>query len=562
MTWKRLEGSGVSLDLTPGLEARVADPLWFLARQWQTGEFSGEDAASPVEVTAEVDWQPVGEVKTAVEQAPQKIDAATGASLEARVECESVANGPSRVRVAAEAALQLLRIVRATGSDAGLVKRLQIAYPLKVPADDGLDARGRLELSLLARTAFDGLALADALAAGKQPDPAIAKFTRQWLAATLAQHVEPSDDSPTAWNSERMEYRFEVAAPNFADGTRLEAREYPGGHLDWQSFDMVAKQKSVLAEASKQTTRIATIPVPLSYPGMPAPRWWTFEDGAVYWGDIQGGPGDIARYLVAAFATVYGDDWFLIPVDLPRGCLAQASTVQVRDSFGRRHRLRATAALDHERVGTSRTFRVFELTGDVAPTSGLAPRLLLPASLPTHEEGEPREEILLLRDEVANLAWAVERVIESPAGRRAFRGPEGEGQTPRDKPVDGAWGYDLSSTVPPHFVPLVPVRIDGSAAIRFQRGRMATTTGTSGARGLLLEPDRRLLLHEEEIPTSGVRVTRAYQLARSPDGGVHLWSGRRKSPNAKLRGPGLVHDVVEISNATDSSDTNRLESSQ
>jgi hypothetical protein len=55
-----------------------------------------------------------------------------------------------------------------------------------------------------------------------------------------------------------------------------------------------------------------------------------------------------------------------------------------------------------------------------------------------------------------------------------------------------------------------------------------------------------LLLHEEEIPTSGVRVTRSYQLARSPDGSVHLWSGRRKSPNAKWKGPGLVHDVVQI----------------
>lgn len=549
MTWKRLEGGGVSIDLTPGLEARVADPLWFLARQWQTGEFSGEDAASPVEVEAHVDWQPLGEVKIA-NQVPQKIDATTGVSLEAHVECEPVRLGPSRVRVAAEAALQLLRLARAQGGDAGLLTRMQRAFPLKLPSDEGLDARGRLELRLLARTAFDGLALADALAAGATPDPAVVKVAPEWLAAVLAQHVEPAGDGPAAWDSERMEYRFEVAAPGFTDGTRLEAREYPGGHLDWQSFDMAARQKVVLAETSKQTAKITTLPVPLSYPGMPAPRWWTFEDGAVYWGDIQGGPGDLVRYLVAAFATVYGDDWFLIPVDLPRGCLAQASSVQLRDSFGRRHRIDATAVRDHERVGTARTFRVFELTGDTAPSIGYAPRLLLPASLPTHEEGEPREEILLLRDEVANLAWAVERVIESPAGRRAFRGPEGEGETPRNKPADGAWGYDLSSTVPPHIVPLLPVRIDESAAIRLQRGRMATTTGTSGARGLLLEPDRRLLLHEEEIPSSGVRVTRAYQLARSPDGGVHLWSGRRKSPSAKLKGPGLVHDVVTILDTT------------
>lgn len=547
MTWKRLEGSGVSLDLTPGLEARIADPLWFLARQWQTGEFAGEDAASPVEAVAEVDWQPLSEVRLTLQGTPQVIDPTTGIPLEARVECESVRNGPSRARVAAEAALHLLRLARTKSNDPGLLKRMQLAYPLTLPADDGLDTRGRLELRLLAATAFDGLALADSLAAGARPDPAIAAVTTPWLATIQTQHVEPTGTSSAAWDAERMEYRFEVAAPSFADGTRLEAREYPGSHLDWQAFDMVTRQKAVLTDKAKQTVRMETVPVPVTYPGMPAPRWWTFEDGAVYWGDIQGGPSDLARYLVAAFATVYGDDWFLIPVDLPRGCLAQTRSVRLRDSFGRPHRIEATAVRDHERVGASRTFRVFELSGDTAPSSGFAPRLLLPPSLPTHEEGEPREEVLFLRDEVANLAWAIERVIESPAGRRVFRGPEDQGETPREKPSNGAWGYDLSSHVPPHFVPLVPVRIDGSAAIRFQRGRMATTTGTSGARGLLLEPTRRLLLHEEEIPTSGVRVTRSYQLARSPDGSVHLWSGRRKSPNAKWKGPGLVHDVVRIS---------------
>lgn len=547
MTWKRLEGGGVSIDLTPGLEARIADPLWFLARQWQTGEFAGEDAASPIEAVAEVDWQPLSEVRLTLEGTPQAIDPATGVPMEARVECESVRNGPSRIRMAAEAALQLLRLVRARGKmDAGLLTRLQAAHPLKLPADNGLDARGRLELRLLARTAFDGLALADSLAAGAKPDSAIATVAPQWRATIQTQHVEPTDPGSTAWDAERMEYRFEVAAPSFSEGTRLEARKYPGGHLDWQAFDMAAKQKIVLTDKSKQTTRIETIPVPITYAGMPAPRWWTFEDGAVYWGDIQGGPGDLARYLVAAFATVYGDDWFLIPVDLPRGCLAQTTSVRLRDSFGRQHRIEATAVRDHERVGSARTFRVFELTGDLAPSAGFAPRLLLPPSLPTHEEGEPREEVLFLRDEVANLAWAVERVIENPSGRRAFRGPEDQGETPREKLSDGAWRYDLSSHVPPHFIPLVPVRIDGSAAIRFQRGRMATDTGTSSALGLLLEPARRLLLHEEEIPTSGVRVTRAYQLARSPDGGVHVWSGRRKSPNAKLKGPGLVHDVVRV----------------
>ena len=47
-TWTRLEPLPHSAELD--LEARIADPLWMLARQWQVGEFRGEDAASPVYV--------------------------------------------------------------------------------------------------------------------------------------------------------------------------------------------------------------------------------------------------------------------------------------------------------------------------------------------------------------------------------------------------------------------------------------------------------------------------------------------------------------------------------
>ena len=46
-TWNRLEPRPEGLDPTLGLEARVYDPAWLLGRQWQLGELTGEDAASP-----------------------------------------------------------------------------------------------------------------------------------------------------------------------------------------------------------------------------------------------------------------------------------------------------------------------------------------------------------------------------------------------------------------------------------------------------------------------------------------------------------------------------------
>src|SRR5437763_11554305 len=47
--WNRLEGRPRTVDFERALRAEVRDALWFLTRQWQFGEFAGEDAGSPVE---------------------------------------------------------------------------------------------------------------------------------------------------------------------------------------------------------------------------------------------------------------------------------------------------------------------------------------------------------------------------------------------------------------------------------------------------------------------------------------------------------------------------------
>ena len=49
-SWTRLEPQSSSGDPRPGVEARVHDPLWLLGRQWQLGEFEGEDAGTPLTV--------------------------------------------------------------------------------------------------------------------------------------------------------------------------------------------------------------------------------------------------------------------------------------------------------------------------------------------------------------------------------------------------------------------------------------------------------------------------------------------------------------------------------
>jgi len=56
---RRLEAEPALADLARGFRAEIADPVWFLGRQWQLGEHQGEDASSPVLVQADLSHVPL-----------------------------------------------------------------------------------------------------------------------------------------------------------------------------------------------------------------------------------------------------------------------------------------------------------------------------------------------------------------------------------------------------------------------------------------------------------------------------------------------------------------------
>ncbi len=53
--WNRLEGRPRTEAFDRALRAEVRDPLWMLTRQWQMGEFRGDDAGSPISVKVRVE---------------------------------------------------------------------------------------------------------------------------------------------------------------------------------------------------------------------------------------------------------------------------------------------------------------------------------------------------------------------------------------------------------------------------------------------------------------------------------------------------------------------------
>jgi hypothetical protein len=89
---------------------------------------------------------------------------------------------------------------------------------------------------------------------------------------------------------------------------------------------------------------------------------------------------------------------------------------------------------------------------------------------------------------------------------------------------DGIPHYDLSSDVPAHWVPLLPVQVPlaaGQVLTRLKRGAVLVADGSQEVRhalGEILNTGSELLLHDEEVPREGARVTRHYELARWIDG--------------------------------------------
>jgi len=155
---------------------------------------------------------------------------------------------------------------------------------------------------------------------------------------------------------------------------------------------------------------------------------------------------------------------------------------------------------------------------------------------------------------MANMVWAVERLVESPTDQRLNRFEAYQEQQrrreqnapPPPELAPGALRYRLSTDVPDYWIPLIPVR--AGPGLRLQRGAMLKTDGSEArvpSLGRILETGQALSLYEEEVPREGIRVTRSYQFTRWADGSSHLWIGRRKGVGSGEGSSGLRFDSLE-----------------
>jgi len=496
--WHRLSPTARNDTMNEGLQAKVADPLWFVGRQWQVGELAGEDAGSPVKVECwyehdpltRVDLSPGSEAASA-----RDYDVTSDGPLETVVEREPIRLADDRNRESAvEAGRNFLsRLDRAGVDVAGRpIRGGDFADDLLLTDDaDPVDAGGERFLALADGRALDGHALYDRVTAGggvvgvsdwssvswgsvdhgypgdgSPPDGykrALKAFV-DWHADLYDEPERAAESTSEAWNSDRMEYEFAVATGTGGDETVFFADEYDGGRLDWDAFSLdpdrtlapergtAADQTDAQAPAGKGTglavpdhqylpaeqlgvdrpePDLTMVPTKVSFPGMPTARWWELEDGNVNLDEMEVGPGEVGKLLLAEFATLYGNDWFSFDIDVPVGSLTRIQRLVVTDTFGQVELVEPAVggdATSSEETAQSEETDEGAYGGALSSSGGWNlfmhpdlpahddPGLFFPPVLGAHHESDPVERVLFARDEMANMAFGIELITEDAIG--------------------------------------------------------------------------------------------------------------------------------------------------
>jgi hypothetical protein len=587
-TWNRLEARPRTIAFDRALRAEVRDPLWMLTKQWQMGEFRGSDAGSPVFAKLQVDTtrltkyqpaglatQPLGDdepLEAKVER--RAVPLSTGgrvASLELRLvmgrQWLAMIAGIADYRQAFIDAYPILPPDPASEQDADRCAQPEVWQLFAAAAGRAMDG-GALYAYLIADPAHHAY---DGVADISQPDQGPLEIQAgrfvAWFQRLIAQPTAGDD----AWVPPRLEYQFAASAPLPSPaGTEkvYRAQEYYQGTLDWYSVDVDGSGTGLGEVPGPVGTSLppdppqTLIPVPVSFAGMANTRWWTFEDRKTNYGDIDASTTDLAKLLFLEFALVYSNDWFMIPYTVPSGSIATIRGFVVQNVFGERFWLTPAGSGPDDAWQRWSMFTVNTLGGDSAADTSL---VLLPTASKV-QQSPVTEDVWLVRDEVANMVWGIEKTVplasgDSQDGLEAARqllayyqaligGPEAG-----PPPSDAALRYQVMNTVPENWIPFVPVHVDGdNRSIQLQRAALPRILADPPVKvqprtmllrqGLDATPAQQYFVQEAEISRAGTRVFQAYQRTRWTDGRVWTWLGVRRQTGRGEGSSGLAFDQL------------------
>jgi hypothetical protein len=537
--WNRIEPRPRTDSLEEPLLARIRDPLWMLTRQWQLGEFRAEDTGTPA-------WVQLTERITKPEtwQAAGQSHPLTAAPLEEQLEREPFSPDlATRIELG-----QTFERLLTDAGVANLASRFRAAYPIGADVADPTDRAEVTLRRICAGRAVDGVALyaaARAAAPSLPPQPPVPR-PRQATVATLLQSfvtwvestigpVGVATDAPS-WQPGRLEYAFTVTAGGGA--VTLDVRPGSNGLVDWAAFDV----RVGAIEAVQLVPNVRSIvPAHVRFRGMPNARFWDFEIGAADFGEIRPDKRDLARLALLDFMVVHANDWFIVPVDIPVGSIYQLDTLVVHDVFGVETLINRA---DRETLGSGRwTMFTTSISGQAGGTASF---FLLPSSAGSAlQTGRVVEEVRFARDEIADMVWGIENVLENQLGdpwpqheRDVARhgGAPVTPPPPQGRPVP--LRYVVETRVPEHWIPFLPVSLDPSVGtVVLQLASQLQVDGHTPIlpRGRIMnpkaiDPSAPYWLPEEEVPRNGLRVQRLVCRSRRVDGSTAVWQLRRVQP--------------------------------
>jgi hypothetical protein len=594
--WNRLEGRPRTHHFDRALRAEVRDAMWMLSRQWQLGEFVGDDAGSPVLARACLDMRLVDRYQAA---AGDVLPFDRDDLIEPRVERRPVPMAVDSQYLSLDLRMSVgrhwLRLIRRDfpTTDYADQYRTHSDYTVKTPDPDSTDDAlvcahldAWQQVGCAAERAMDGIALLERVDAGGSVDEGInlaqpahaaelatlVDRLRDWFTRLIDQPV-PGED---AWLPERLEYRFAVSAPSGdSDGDGgtevvLRAPEYHLGTVDWYALehsDDTRLDPGDIAAPVPPTRDVQTfIPTPVVFDGMPNTRWWAFEDRRTNFGQVTPDTEDIGKLMLMEFALIFANDWFVVPWTLPIGSLAQMHGVAVTTVFDERLWVKPIA----QGVAAAgwESWSMFTMTGDSAGHSTSPAQLSILPVAPRVLEGMPLEDVSLIRDEMSNMVWAIEQQIPLPTGWPRSGSEAGhelrtflQDQIGAPVPPPAATApirYTAMTTVPEQWIPFIPVHVENSSR-ETQLQRAAMLRFLDGAPTADPVPPRTPLLrhnypnpyfvNEEEVPRAGARVTECFQRTRRSDGSVVVWYGARKGTGRGEGSSGLGFDRITPTDA-------------
>lgn len=629
-SWNRLESRPRKAEFDDVLKASIHDPVWMLARQWQFGEFQGEDTGSAVfakimlETTrvnkfryrdgSIIDYDETVPFETFVERMPVEYDLRFRATA-----------GQHWLRILQKKSADYIPPTPADTYDHAIIQKVFAQlFILVLPEIDRTNdstalqvAKARVLSNKLAHQAItgltgrtpDGVAWYEALKKTGNPLSLPTMLTNHpdWKSAfnnfalTAANdfiawfeksHEHPQNTNDT-WAPSNLEYSFGCSMPNkgAAGNTVLDAKEYYSGTLDWYTFNLELNNDNnslFTADANAEDELVKTeiltvIPSEARFGGMPNSRWWEFEDGSTDLGNITAETTNLAKILLAQFALMYSNDWFLVPYSVPVGAVSEVKGILVTDNFGERTLVEIAGQGDANDWTGWTMFNFTKTSASEGKSGKTDPRIYIPPVISKAQESKPLESVAVIRDEMANMVWGVECMIPDLMGgaqngnaaaqelQNYFKKLErADEQLPLPIPDGVKLSYKLGNTVPENWIPFLPIHLPGqNRAIQLQRASMprwfnkefsqirprtailreGMNNNAAAATQLFVNATDEIqntpyFIFDEEAPRRGVIVEAAWQRTRWYNGKTICWYGRKKKTARGEGASGLAFDEI------------------